>query len=182
MKKQNKKNRSRAVTKSRRLRGITIGVAVLVIAVAGITVLSKQLSNAKPSPIQVGNSQTPKYVTVKVAGRNVQVNPQAGQVSMTPQKAQEMAELLKARLNKSTEGLVQVQNRDGSISMDLQGRAQNVVLARTNADGTVEQACVDNPLAGAEFLGIDPQLVGAEPSPRANGQMPLRTPARKANQ
>src|SRR5690242_7692265 len=131
MKKQNKKNKSRAAAKNRRVRLITTGVAILVIGVAAITVLSKQLTSAKNSAIQVANNKVPRYVTVKVAGHDVQIDPQTGQVKpMTPEKAQEIADLLKARLNKSTDGLVQVQNRDGSVSMDLQGRAQNVVLAR----------------------------------------------------
>ncbi|HSB29156.1 MAG TPA: hypothetical protein VLE19_14920, partial [Pyrinomonadaceae bacterium] len=90
---------------------------------------------------------------------------------------------LKVRLNKSTDGLVQVQNRDGSVSMDLQGRAQNVVLARTNEDGTVENACVDEPLAAAEFLGIDPHLLGVEPPKRADSPGTItRTPPKKVNQ
>jgi hypothetical protein len=182
MKKQ-KKNKPRPVAKNRRGRVVTIAVAILVIAVAGITVLSKQLSKAKASPIQVARSQAPKYVTVKVAGHDVQVDPQTGQIKpMSPEKAQEIAELLKARLNKSTDGLVQVQNPDGSVSMDLQGRAQNVVLARTNADGAVETTCVDNPRAGAEFLGIDPAVVGVESPKLATGQAPFRTPAKRAIQ
>ena len=183
MKKQNKKHKARAAEKNRRVRVITIAVAILLIAVAAITVVSKQLTSANASPVQVANSQAPKYVTVKVAGRDVQINPQTGQIKpMTPEKAQEIAELLKSRLNKSTDGLVQVRNPDGSVSMDLQGRAQNVMLVRTNTDGTVEQSCVDEPLAGAEFLGIDPKLVGVEAPKRPNGQLPFRTPAKRAVQ
>jgi hypothetical protein len=183
MKKQNKKNESRAASKNRRVRAITITVAILLIAVAAITVVSKQLTSANASSAQVANSQAPKYVTVKVAGHDVQINPQTGQIKpMSPEKAQEIAEMLKARLNKSTDGLVQVQNRDGSVSMDLQGRAQNVVLARTNDDGSVESTCVDEPRAAAEFLGIDPKLVGVEAPQRPNGQLPYRTPAKRAIQ
>ena len=181
--KKHKKNKSRSVPKNRRVRVITISVAILLIAVAAISVVSKQLTNPNSSTAQVISSKAPKYVTVKVAGQDVQVDPQTGQIKpMTPEKAQEIADELKARLNKSTDGLVQVRNRDGSVSMDLQGRAQNVVLARTNEDGTVENTCVDEPLAAAEFLGIDPKLVGAEAPKRANGQLPFRTPAKKAIQ
>lgn len=182
MKKLNRKNKSRATAKNRRVR-VTVSVAILLIAVAAITVVSKQLTKANASTAQVTNSQASKYVTVKVAGHEVQINPQTGQIRpMTAEKAQEIAELLKARLNKSTNGLVQVHNPDGSVSMDLQGRAQNVVLARTNEDGSVEQTCVDQPLAGAQFLGIDPKLVGVESPNRANGEVPFRTPAKKAIQ
>jgi hypothetical protein len=182
MKKRNKK-KCDAVPKNRRVRMIAISVAILLITGAAVTVVSKQLTTATASAIKTTTSQGSKYVTVKVAGQDVQVDPQTGQIKpMTPEKAQEMAELLKARLNKSTAGLVQVQHPDGSVSMDLQGRAQNVVLARTNSDGTVEGTCVDEPLAAAEFLGIDPKLVGVEAPKRATGQAPFRTPSKKASQ
>src|SRR5215470_10659937 len=148
MKKQNQKIKSRTVAKNRRARVVTVTVAILLIAVAGITVLSKQLTSANASPVQRTTSQAPTYVTLKVAGHEVQINPQTGQIKpMSAEKAQEIANELKARLNKSTDGLVQVRNSDGSVSMNLQGRAQNVVLARTNEDGTIEHACVDEPLA-----------------------------------
>ena len=48
------------------------------------------------------------------------------------------------------------------VSMDLQGRFQNVALAKKNEDGSVSQSCVDNPASGAAFFGIDPQLVGVK--------------------
>ena len=183
MKNQNKKNKGYAPAKNRRVRVITITVAILLIAVAAITVVSKQLTNANTSQPKVANSHTSKYVTVSVSGQDVQVDPQTGRIKpMTPEKAQEIADLLKARLNKSTDGLVQVQNPDGSVSMDLQGRAQNVLLVRTNDDGSVEQSCVDEPLAAAHFLGIDPKLVGVEAPQQATGQHPFRTPAKRAIQ
>ena len=183
MKKQNQKNKSRTAAKSRRARVVTVTVAILLIVVAAITVLSKQLARAKASPAQIADSRVPKYVTVKVAGHDVQIDPQTGHIRpMTPEKAQEIADDLKARLNKSTDGLVQVRNADGSVSMDLEGRAQNVVLARTNDDGAIESTCVDEPLAAAEFLGIDPKLLGVEAPTRANGQIPYRTPPKRAMQ
>jgi hypothetical protein len=182
MKKQKKRNRSVVAARHRRVRVIALTVAILLIAGAAVTVVSKQLITSKASAAST-TSLAPRYVTVKVAGHDVQIDPQTGQVRpMTPEKAQEIADDLKARLNKSTDGLVQVRNRDGSVSMDLQGRAQNVVLARTNDDGTVESTCVDEPLAAAEFLGIDPKLVGVEAPTRTNGKAPFRTPAKKAIQ
>jgi len=70
-----------------------------------------------------------------------------------------MAEGLKGMLNKSTEGLVEEHNADGSVSLDLQGRFQNVIVARENQDGTLSQSCVDNPKAAGKFFGIDPKLL-----------------------
>ena len=91
---------------------------------------------------------------------------------LTREEAQQMADALKQMANQSTDGLVQVRQGDGTVSMDLDGRFQNVVLAKKNADGTVEQACVDNPTSGAAFLGIDPALVGDKANNKAAAVKP----------
>jgi len=52
-----------------------------------------------------------------------------------------------------------VRHPDGSVSMDLEGRLQNVTVARVNRDGRVLQSCVDNPQAAGAFFGIDPKLI-----------------------
>ena len=85
---------------------------------------------------------------------------------LTQQEAQKIAQGIKQLVNKSTEGLVSVQHADGTVSMDLQGRFQNVAVARKNADGTITQACVDTPEAAARFFQIDPQLVEDQATPR----------------
>ena len=192
MKDRMRKQPAKAPVRSRRFAIIAICVTAVVVVGAAITVLSKQLANNKP-PISVSTKTAAantgkKYVTVKVAGRDVQVDPQTGQIKpLTPAEAQQLADGLKTMLNKSTEGLVQEKHPDGSVSIDLQGRFQNVAVARVNADGTLEQSCVDEPLAAAQFFGIDPQLVGVEapkttgPSSAAAGQ-PFRTPAKKVSQ
>src|SRR6476620_7134572 len=143
MKKQKKESKSRAAAKNRRARVITVTVAILLIAVAAITVLSKQLTSANASPSQSASSEAPKYVTVKVAGQDVQVDPQTGQIKpLSPQEAQRLADELKPVLNRSTDGLKQVRHGYGSLSMDLEGRFQNVVVARRNTDGSIEHSCI----------------------------------------
>jgi hypothetical protein len=181
-----KKHKPKPIKKQRSSRSLVITAAIVaVIVAAGVIAMAsrRRVADADSTPAKTKSSVSTvekKYVSVNVAGREVQVDPQTGQIKpMSPEKAQEIADLLKARLNKSSDGLVQVRNADGSVSMDLQGRAQNVVLARTNADGKVEYACVDEPLAGARFLGIDPKLVGVKAPTPENGQAPFRTPARK---
>jgi hypothetical protein len=151
--------------KPRRL-ALTVGVAIAIIAIAAVTVISKQNGAAlRPT---AGNQQgsslvneaNKNYVTVKVAGRDVQVDSQTGQVKpLTPEEAQRLAAGLNQMINQSTEGLVEKQEADGSVSMDLDGRFQNVTVARVNEDGSVSEGCVDNRQAAAEFFGIDPQLV-----------------------
>jgi hypothetical protein len=137
--------------------------AIVVIVIAAITVVSRQSANGvqtnEPQKV-IANTADKKYRTVKVAGQDVQVDSQTGQIKpLTPEEARKLAEGLKGMLNKSTEGLVEKHNHDGSVSVDLEGRFQNVTVARVNKDGTVSQSCVDNPRAAAAFFGIDAKLL-----------------------
>ena len=91
---------------------------------------------------------------------------------LTQQEAQKVAQGIKQLVNKSTEGLVSVQHADGTVSMDLQGRFQNVAVARKNADGTITQACVDTPEAAARFFQIDPQLIEDQATPKRSQTNP----------
>lgn len=153
---------------------IVIGV-VTVVALAAATVISRHRSEVRvaESAEPLASKQQPAFVTVKVAGRDVQVDSKTGQIKeLTPQEAQQLAEGLKGMFNKSTEGLVTVRESDGSLSMDLEGRFQNVTVARTNEDGSVSQSCVDNPKAAANFFRIDPQLPGGVQSPSTRPAKP----------
>jgi len=192
MKNRKRKQPAKAPVRNRRFAIIAICVTAVIVVGAAITVLSKQSANNQlpiPASTKAASANAgKKYVTVKVAGRDVQVDPQTGQIKpLTPAEAQQLADGLKTMLNKSTEGLVQEKHPDGSVSIDLQGRFQNVAVARVNADGTLEQSCVDEPLAAAQFFGIDPQLVGVE-APKTTGPssavatQPFRTPAKKVRQ
>ena len=145
---------------------VMIVTAIAVVAIAAITVVSRQSDNSKqtavPQPV-MANAPAKKYTTVKVAGQDVQVDSQTGQIKpLTPEEATRLAASLKRMLNKSTEGLVEEHNHDGSVSVDLQGRFQHVAVARVNQDGSVSQSCVDNPKAAANFFGIDPKLLEPE--------------------
>jgi hypothetical protein len=180
MKKQ--KRSSAKISAQSRRSSIAVVVAVVIIGVAAITVVSKQLAKSSSNHSGAVAAETGKYVTVKVAGRDVQVDPQTGQLKpMSPEEAQKLADGLKRMLNKSTEGLVAERHADGSVSMDLKGRFQHVAVARRNADGAIEQACIDEPEAAAKFFGIDPTLLGVERREAANSQV-LVTPAKKAIQ
>jgi hypothetical protein len=183
------KKTAKPVAGHRRFSIPTLTIAALVIAAGAITVASKQLASNKVTnaqTVQAVQAVTPdadkKFVTVKVAGRDVQVDPQTGKIKpLTPEEAKQLADGLKTMLNKSTDGLEQVQNADGSVSMDLKGRFQNVAVARVNDDGAVEQSCIDEPQQAAQFFGIDPKLLGVEPVKGAAQQI-IKTPARKVSQ
>jgi hypothetical protein len=102
------------------------------------------------------------YVTANTAGLVVVLDRQTGDTrALTAEEAQYLAQGMKQLLDQSTDGLVQVQRADGSVSMDLQGRFQNVMLARKEDDGTISQACVDNVEDAAAFFEIDPELINA---------------------
>ena len=161
MKKRKKTKKHDSATRARRLPAL-IALASVVLVVAAISAVSRQLI--------AGNQTTPpentrKYMTVKVAGQDVQIDSQTGKLKpLTAQQQEELAAGLKKMLNKSADGLTQVQNEDGSTTMDLDGRFRNVVVAGETEDGSLSISCVDNPKAAAKALGIDPKLLN-EPKP-----------------
>lgn len=185
--KKKKTNRHASAKPYRRLAVIGVIVALGCLAVAAATRASRHRSAKEAASAQKETQNEAakawrNYVTVKVAGRNVEVDPQTGQIKpLTPQEAKQLAEGLKVMLNRSTEGLVQVQEPDGSVSMDLQGRFQNVAVAKVNQDGSVTRACIDNPQAAASFFGIDPQLLGIEPAKDEPAKQPARFEAVKSS-
>jgi len=108
----------------------------------------------------VANKAEKNFVTVQVAGQEVQVDGQTGQIKeLTPEEKQKLAAGLKQMVNKSTEGLDEVHHADGSVSVDLKGRFQHVTVAKIDEDGNLTQSCVDNPKAAGAFFGIDPKLI-----------------------
>jgi hypothetical protein len=151
-----------------------MATAVAVVLIAAITVISRQRASARSGEIQATAIQSTakatrarNYVTRRVAGQDIQIDTQTGEIKpLTPQEAQQLANGLAPMLDNSTDGLVQVHHADGSVSMDLQGRFQNVAVVKVNTDGTVEQGCVDNPRAAAKFFGMDPKLIESAPTAR----------------
>jgi hypothetical protein len=132
------------------------GILVTALLALGmITAIARYEShhNAPAPAKQTAAASAPRtnFVPVEVAGRKLQVNAQTLQQGpLTQEQAQQIAAALKD--NQSSEGLVQMPQADGSVSIDLQGRFQNVILARKNNDGSVDQACVDNSAAASAFL------------------------------
>jgi len=148
------------------LGGMLLVVAGAILAIAAVTVVSRQRPGAAKASEAERSVQVAKksnFVTVKVAGQDVAVDGQTGKIKpLTQEEAQKLAAGLGQLINQSTEGLEQVQHEDGSVSMDLKGRFQNVTVARVNQDGSVTQSCVDNAQAAGAFFGIDPKLIEEE--------------------
>jgi hypothetical protein len=174
MKKQKQANRSRLPKAKRGFRaGVFLAAALFAAGV--VTAIARHESgravvNAAPvaGEISVGNSGK-NLVIIEVAGKKLQVDAERLQQGpLTQDESQKIADALKD--NKSTEGLAQIQHDNGAVSMDLQGRFQNVMLAKKNDDGSVAAACVDNPEEATAFL-----------SPQANGKKSSESvPGRKA--
>ena len=166
-----KEKSSKHSTANRRRRLLLFAAVALVVAATAITVISRQkgrtaqAANREAEKAAATNKQT--FVTRRVGNQDILLNPQTGEIKpLTPQEAQKLANGLAPMLDDSADGLVQVKHADGSVSMDLEGRFQNVTVARVTADGTIEQSCVDNPRAAAKFFRIDPKLIENAPTAR----------------
>lgn len=153
---QKPKKTSQSPSLAESLRSLRAGVLVaILLTIGGVTAIARYESRGNdPQPQaeqgRVPNQPRSNYVT-DVGRKKLQVDARTLQQGpLTPQQAQQIAEALKD--NQSTEGLVQVQRPDGSVSIDLDGRFQNITLAKKNDDGSVSQACVDNSKAASAFL------------------------------
>ena len=143
---------------------VLIVTAIAILALAAMTVISRQSAGDRgtnvPTKVTTAMANADnKHATVKVAGQDMPVDSQGQIRPLTPDEAKKLAEGLKGMLNKSSEGLVEENEADGSVTMDLQDRFQSVTVARVNKDGTVTQSCVDNPRAAGAFFGIDPKTI-----------------------
>jgi hypothetical protein len=72
----------------------------------------------------------------------------------TPEEIRTLLEGMAAYVNDSPEGLTVVQQPDGTLWLDHQGRFQNVSVAKTNADGSVSVECATSLAQARRFLVI----------------------------
>jgi len=144
-----KKNEKRKLS-MRRTRLFRAAIFASVLLVLGAVTVIARYGSRKPGPNSSAEAEK-NFVTVEVGGKKLRVNAATLQQGpLSQQQSQQIADALQN--NKSTDGLVQVQHADGTIEMDLQGRFQNVMIAKKNDDGSVSQACVDTPEAANAFL------------------------------
>jgi hypothetical protein len=179
------KKSTKRVKKTPQLKLTMVLVVVALLAIAAVTVVSRQRASGAGAMgpgqaernLKMANKSN--FIKVKVAGQDVEVDTQTGKMRpLTPEEAQKLAAGLKDMVNQSTEGLEQVQHEDGSVSMDLKGRFQNVTVARVNQDGSISQSCVDNPQAAGAFFGIDPKLI-ENPNTKPTENQPNPVPVEK---
>jgi len=165
MKQRKKTKKSDSATTARRGPAL-VALALVVLAIGAISAVSRQLVAGKETAQPENSDSGKKYMTVKVAGQDVQVDTQTGKLKpLNAQQAQELAAGLKKMLNKSADGLTEVQHEDGSVTMDFQGRFRHAIIARAKEDGGVSMSCVDTPQAAAAVLEIDPKLFDIENAP-----------------
>ncbi len=185
MRKQVRKMTIKSIKTLRRLPMVAIIVATTTLAI-GAAVVSKQMVKVNESKdaersSRVTNSTNQNYVTVKVAGQRVQTDKQTGQIRpLTQQEAQNLANGIKEMVDQSTEGLNSVRHPDGSVSVDLQNRFQNVTVTKKNDDGTVTQSCIDNTQSAAAFFELDPQLF-QDRTKTVSSTERTRVPTKQAN-
>lgn len=166
MKKQNKDDSHASARKRKRLFRIGIFAGVL-LALGAATVIAKYVSPGKERPsAPKASASDDGFVTVNVGGKKIRVNARTMQQGpLTQEQSQQIADALTN--NKSTAGLVEVKHADGTVEMDLQGRFQDVVLAKKNDDGSVSTACVDNADTARSFLNS--RQATTETSPNRRG-------------
>jgi len=169
-----KQHQKKTVRRHRRLSRLILAgtlLATATLTIAAVINRSRQVTYAKENAQRGAQMRDVKAEELRSAAvrHKVAIDQQTGQVRpLTQQEAQDLATELKRLANRSDQGLTSVSHPDGTVSLNLEDRFQNVALAKKNADGTVEQACIDNPKAGAEFFGIDQKLVDPEANSSAS--------------
>ena len=163
------KDKGRNSSKNAR-RVIAVAIVMAVLALGAMAAVSLR-SQAKDTKAQQANAGTP--ANLRTNTQPASFVPQTGQIRpLTQEEAQRLAANIKQLVNQSTEGLKSVQHADGSVSMDLQGRFQSMVVTKRDENGEWVMSCVDNRAAAAAFFGIDPQLVGVKKDSTAPQETP----------
>lgn len=70
----------------------------------------------------------------------------------TKEETDALLEGMRAYVNDSPEGLTVVRHPDGMLSLDLEGRYQNVTVAKIGADGHIATDCVVTVAEARKFL------------------------------
>jgi hypothetical protein len=150
-----------------------LNAMVISMVAVGATVVAMKSSREKSMEKPLMNSQAANRdgrvgAALQTIAHETEEIGQTGQARpLTADEARKLADGVKVLVNQSGEGLTEIHHDDGSVSIDLQGRFQNVILASKADDGKVSQACVNNPQNAAQFLGIDPQLISNTPNDKA---------------
>lgn len=139
----------------------SIVVVMIVLAIGTVTVASRQrlsIGIDKTTSAAGGSGAT----HLKVSPQDSPLNTQNAQDNRTPEEAARLAAGLSQVIDQSTEGLVEIQHANGSVSMNLEDHFQNVTVARIDQRGNLAQSCVDNPQAASSFFRLNPELIQSQ--------------------
>lgn len=151
-------NTACSARKSQRVTVATIVAAIAICAIGAVTVVSRQkLSTNQKAKAAVASQE------LNAAAQDTRLDVPTPPNGPSSEDKERLAAGLRGMIDQSTEGLVQVQHADGSVSLNLDEHFENVTVAKVNKNGSVSQSCVDNPQAAGAFFGIDPRLIERRP-------------------
>lgn len=93
-------------------------------------------------------------VAVGASGQQVAIDAKTGKLRQ-PTQEEIQALVSGMKLNDSAEGLTSKRVGNGSTVMNIEGRFENTLVAKTNPDGSVSTACVSNKKQAEAFLKAD---------------------------
>jgi hypothetical protein len=124
-----------------------VGVALIiaVFAAASYAVFSSTDDSEPGAVVATSTADNTSDAAPGNAALRAYLDPETGEIAVgvAPAGEAELDAETQNALRRDDAGLVQVHHADGSVSMDLQGRYQNVSIAHKNPDGTVT-VCTDN--------------------------------------
>jgi hypothetical protein len=100
-------------------------------------------------------------VAIGASGQQVSIDSKTGKLR---QPTQEEIQALVAgmKLNDSTEGLSAKTVGNGSTMLNIEGRFENTLIMKKNADGSVSTSCVSNSKQAEAFLKADTAKAAAD--------------------
>lgn len=134
-----------------------VRLAVLLAVAAAGSIAAVSLAGGTPLAAFAQSEAAPGQARAKryKATRAFVVDKQTGDVRMpTEQEVEEVVANLTALGQRPAESLPQTTEGNGTVSVDLNGGFNGVLLARPGADGAWETRCVFTVEEGAEFLGL----------------------------
>jgi len=146
-------------------------MSAIVIAIGMVSIVFSQSSERQSAPTRSSSiadkrmpnleDLTPPAVNdtrTYIAERKIIIDAKTGKLRMpTPEEISEMIASLSSLTNRSSEGLTATTHPDGTKQVNLKGRFSSVVIARPNADGSMETRCVATMDEATAFLSLRPE-------------------------
>jgi hypothetical protein len=120
-----------------------IAATLLAFSAAGLAV-----AQTATAPAGEGKRHTRKTQAAAPAsvGQRVFVDPATGRLAEpTPEQIQALEKAVAEMLSQSSEDLVVIELPDGTLTIDLEGRFQEVAIATKGPDGSIQTGCVNHP-------------------------------------